>query len=90
MNFCGLRSVRGNQLLCICTITVAGAEGVRDIGQRERDAVGLAGLERNGLFEALAEFAAERFAAHQLLIAAHGDTAVAALARAESQALAAL
>jgi len=46
----------------------SGAEGVRHIGQAERDAIGLAGLERNRLLEALAELSAERLAANQLLI----------------------
>src|SRR5580658_5442792 len=47
--------------------------GVRDIGQAEGDAIGLARLERLRLFKAMAEFASERFTADQLLISAHLD-----------------
>ena len=72
MNFCGLRSVkRKPAALNLHHDAMAGAEGVRDVGHGEGDAVGLAGLERHGLLEALAELAAERLAADQLLVAAH-------------------
>src|SRR5262245_39342258 len=49
---------------------VTRAEGVGDVGHGEGDAIRFAGLEGDGLFEALAEFTAEGFAAYQLLIAA--------------------
>ena len=71
-NFCGLRSVSGNQrALNLQHDAVSGAEGVRDIGQGEGDPVGPPGFEGHWLFEALAVLAAEGLAAHQLLIAAH-------------------
>src|SRR4030095_10200959 len=45
------------------------SEGMRDVRHLERDPIGHAWLERHRLLEALAEFAAERFAADELLIA---------------------
>src|ERR1051325_9907968 len=45
-------------------------EGVRDVGEVERYALGLTWHEWHGLLEALAKLAAERLAADQLLVAA--------------------
>ena len=49
---------------------VAAPEGVVDIGHREIHRLNLAGHHGHGLLEALAEFAAQRFAAHELLVPA--------------------
>ena len=50
---------------------MAVAEGVVDVGQIEIERGGLIGDERFRLFELVAEFSAEGFAANQLLVAAH-------------------
>ena len=44
---------------------MAFAPGVGDVGKTVGDAVGFAGFERDGLFEALAEFPSEGLAADQ-------------------------
>src|SRR5882724_12037511 len=47
------------------------AEGVKHIRHGEFNFRGLSGFEGRGLLEAVAEFAAENIAPHELLIAAH-------------------
>ncbi len=69
---CGLRSTSGNQLLWTWTMTAWPRRKTWQMsGMANWILASLPGSSGFGLFEAVAEFGAERLAAHQLLVAAH-------------------